>query len=112
MSLTIVLSGPKAVEQQARRTLAALGFAVEPAAPGHGHGLPENEHGDQEQEPHSFIHVLGDDVDRAHQAVQAIGWRLRMHYETPEPAPPSWEEVLARDVADLKRELRELKERL
>lgn len=108
MSLTIILSGPKFSESQARNALAAEAFDVQPPSP-FAHGLPEMADGAAAVEPQSFITATGDDINRANKAVEALGWRLRMHYDTPVPAKPSAEQALADELASLRREVEELK---
>jgi hypothetical protein len=104
MSLTIVLSGPKAAEPQARTALAAARFDVQPQT--HDHGLAANDKGRQAI---TFITAHGENIDKAADAVRQLGWTLRMHYATPEPAVPNAEQRLADELAELRRELAELK---
>ena len=85
--LIIVLSGPRAMESQARTALAGVGFAVLRDPP--SYGLPDFAHEDLESnEPQGFVAVEGDDIDLAHETVASLGWRLRMHHEKPEPTLP------------------------
>jgi hypothetical protein len=99
MSLTITLSGPRTSEQQARNALVAEQFDMSP--PDHDYGLPAV----SDQQAEAFITVIGDDVDKAWDAVRALGWQLRIHHETPEPARPGPEQQLADTFAEYGRRL-------
>ena len=107
MSLTVVLSGPKASLTQARNALAASGHAVQDTA--HHHGLPQTVTGEDIREAQAFITVHGDDINAPAETVRSLGWVLRMHHETPGPVPPSPEQQLANRLAALEAELAELK---
>lgn len=108
MSLTIILSGPKFCENQARNALAARGYQAAPPSP-FNHGLPDMATGDDPVQPQSFVTVYGDDVDAANAAVVSLGWGLRMHYDTPPDAEPSIDLQVASAVADLQRQIDELR---
>lgn len=107
MTLTIILSGPKSAATQARNALAAAGLDVQQTE--HDHGLPATATGKDIRQAQAFITVHGDDIDKAHETVAPLGWRLRMHFETTEPAPPSVEQLLADRLAALEAELAKLK---
>jgi len=98
LSLTIVLSGPKAANTQARTALASRGFAVTDNT--HDYGLRA-----EGGEPQEFIHVQGDDIDAAHATVVPLGYRLTLHYETPEESPPSIEQQLRTTLAEYERRI-------
>ena len=107
MSLTIVLSGPKVAEQQVRNALTAAGFGVQ--AHDHDYGLPPiHVEKKRAREAHSFVTVEGNDVDKATETVGSLGWRLRMHHETPEPKPPSTEQLLLAKLAELELKVADL----
>jgi hypothetical protein len=103
MSLTIVVSGPKASEPQARTALASQGYVVQKTV--HDHGFPPGE------EPEAFVTVECDEdqLDAVAKCAQTLGYRLRLHHDTPEPAPPSEAQVLAATLADMRREIDELR---
>ena len=98
MSLTIVLSGPKSAASQARNALASSGFGVTDNV--YHYGLAPSE-----GEPREFVHALGDDIDKAHGAVAPLGYRLTLHYETPEASAPSIEQQLRVTLAEYERRL-------
>lgn len=83
MSLTIVLSGPKSSQSQARNALASAGITVHATV--HDHGLEDLSHPGQ---PDAYLTVEHSDINQAHQTVEPLGWRLRAHWHTPEPKPP------------------------
>jgi len=105
--LTIILSGPKSSEQQARTALASAGHAVQATA--HDHGLAETVTGKKIRQAVAFLTVEGEDIDAVAATVQPLGYALRMHHKTPEPQPPSVEAQLASTIADMQREIAELK---
>lgn len=107
MSMTIVLSGPKTVEQQARTALASAGYTVHPA--GRDHGLPATPTGKKIRQAASFLTVDGDDIDHIAESVASLGYVLRMHHDTPETPEPSAEDRIAATLADMRREIAELK---
>jgi hypothetical protein len=109
MTLTIVLSGPKAAEQQARTALAAAGFTVEPG--GHDHGLPERASGKKVRQAVSFLTVRAEDVDAVASCAASLKYVLRLHHETPEEPEPSLEHRLIEELAALRAEVNELKAR-
>ena len=106
MSLHITLSGPKASEQQARNALVAERFDVH--AKGHDYGLPALSEGQAE----AFVNVTGDDVDKAQACVSALGWRLRLHHETPDPEKPGPFKVIEERITYYDSEIANLKARL
>lgn len=103
MEYTIILGGPTASEQQARNALASERFDVH--AEGHDYGLPPS----TDAQAESFVSVTGDDVDKAAACVSRLGWRLRLHHETPEPTPLSEAEMLRADLAEMRAEIDALK---
>ena len=100
MSLTIVLSGPKTAESQARTALAAAGYNMH--ATSHDHGLPDTATGKKIRQAVSFITVDGEDVDGPPAAVASLGYVLRMHHDTPEPSGPTVEERLVQELAEMR----------
>jgi len=111
MPLTIVLSGPKASVNQARTSLASAGVG-DVMSVDHDHGLPPLASGEEIREAQGFITLLGEDIDAASRAVAGLGWRLRLHFPTPEPPPPNEMDLLREDVANLKAQMADLKARL
>jgi hypothetical protein len=101
----IVVSGPKSSESQVRTALASQGFQVLKTV--HDHRFPPDESG----QPEAFVTVLADEdqLDAVAACAQTLGYRLRLHHETPEPAPPSAAMQLAATLADMQREIDELK---
>lgn len=107
MSLTIILSGPKSSASQARNALVASGLDVQGTE--HDHGLPATASGKTLRQAQAFITVHGDDINAAADAAASLGWVLRMHFETPEPGPPSMEQQLADRLASLESDIADLK---
>ena len=106
--LTIYLSGPKAAESQARTALGSRGFKVLDTV--RDHGLPPfATEGEATSEPQSFIQCEGDDINAANDAVSPLGWRLRMHHNPPQVLPPDPDQETAATLAEMRRELDELK---
>jgi hypothetical protein len=105
--LTIILSGPKTVEQQARTALASAGYSVHPTS--HDHGLPSTPTGKKVRQAVSFLTVEAEDVDAVAATVAPLSYVLRMHHDTPEPPVPSAEERIAATLAGMQREITELK---
>lgn len=106
--LTIVLSGPKSAEPQARTALAAAGFAVD--ASGHDHGLPDHPvEGKKLRQVVSFLTVEADDVDAVASSAKSVKYVVRMHHERIEPAPASTEQYLLQELAALRAEVAELR---
>lgn len=111
-SLTIVLSGPKSSEPQARTALASQGFEVQRTVD--NHGLPDAPTGEPPAQPVAFITVTAEDeqLDAVASCAQTLGYQLRMHHDTPPPHEPSEAEQLAATLADMRREIDELKARV
>lgn len=104
MSLTIVVSGPKSSEPQVRTALASQGFEVQPTVD--DHGFPP-----EAGQLVAFVTVLADEdhLDAVAACAQTLGYRLRLHHETPpEPEP----DPIAATLADMRREIDELKARV
>lgn len=102
MSLLVVLSGPKANEQQARTALASAGFVLR--SDQHNHGLPDRKDGKagkRTRQAVSFIGVEGDDPTEAREAVKGLGYELRLHREIGPPPEPSLADLLARMQAEI-----------
>ena len=93
MTLTILVSGPKATVAQARNVLGVAGFRV--LDTDRDHGYPATVTGKKIREAQAFVTVEGDDVDRAHEVVTPLHWRLRAHWETPPIPEPSLESKFA-----------------
>lgn len=138
MTLTIVLSGPKSSRSQARAALSGAGF--EPLPTDHDHGLApstktewsgdrytdtvkgHHAKGDivpggeivavRVRQPQAFVTVEGDDVNRAHAAVEPLGWQLRAHHETPPPEPTPEPSALEARFAAMQAEIDALKGRI
>jgi hypothetical protein len=111
VSLTIVLSGPKSAEQQARTALASAGYRVDPKS--HDHGLPEHPiEGRKVRQAVAFLTVQGEDINAVADAVASLKYVLRQHYHTPEPVEPDPMERLLREVTSLRSEVDELKVRV
>lgn len=108
MSLTVVVSGPKSSEPQVRTALASQGFTIQKTV--HDHGFPPDESG----QPVAFVTCIADDdqLDAVVACAQTLGYRLRLHHDTPEPPPPSTAMQLAATLADMQREISELKARV
>jgi hypothetical protein len=104
LSLTIILSGPKSSVNQARTALAAARFDVQPGD--HDHGLTPTITGEEIREVQAFIEAHGEDINKAHTAVEPLGWTLRMHYDTPEPTQV---DKLTATLAEMRAELDALK---
>lgn len=107
MSLTIILSGPKSSASQARNALVASGLDVQGTE--HDHGLPATASGKTLRQAQAFITVHGDDINAAADAAASLGWVLRMHFETPELAPPSTEQLLVARLDDMERQIAEMR---
>lgn len=113
--LTIVVSGPKSSEPQVRTALASQGFQVQPHV--YDHGLPEvltqEAHlaGEEPPQPVAFVTVLADEdqLDAVAACAQTLSYVLRLHHETPPEPKPSEAQVLAATLADMRREINELK---
>lgn len=114
--LTIVLSGPRSSETQARNALVAAGYDVQDTV--HDHGLPEDPV-DPEHRPKgyktprqavAFLTVHGEDIDGPVEAVRGLHYQLRLHHPgiavplKPDPAV----ELLTR-VAALEAEVNDLR---
>jgi hypothetical protein len=106
MSLTIVLSGPKIAESQARTALASHGYTI--LAGPDSHGLPDTRTGEAAAQPVRFITVTGDSLD-ATDCVAGLGYLRRMHHETQPPPEPSVEERLLAELAALRADVDRLK---
>lgn len=102
-----MVSGPKANASQAATALAAAGLTLESTT--QEHGLTSLANGEDIREAQAFITVSGEDVNAARQAVEPLGWCLRLHYPTPEPAAPGPDEQMAAELAALKAEIAILK---
>lgn len=110
MSLTILLSGPRSSESQARTALAARGFAVH--GTDHDYGLSPHPAGEEIVEPQAFVTVDGDDVNLALGTVSPLGWHLRLHHESvPEPQPNPIVALTA-TLAEMRAEIAALKARI
>jgi hypothetical protein len=107
VTYTIVLSGPKTAESQARTALASAGYTPHPTS--HDHGLPSTVTGKKVRQAVSFLSVSADDVDGPPAAVASLGYVLRLHHEESPPPEPSVESQLAATLADMQREIAELK---
>jgi vacuolar-type H+-ATPase subunit I/STV1 len=105
MSLTIVVSGAKSSEPQVRTALASQGFTVQKTV--HDHGFPPDPDGN----PEAFVTVVAEEeqLDAVAACAASLSYRLRLHHETPEPSPPSAQEQLAATLADMRREIDELR---
>lgn len=108
MSLTIVISGPRSSEPQARTALASQGYVVQKTV--HDHGFPSDPDGN----PEAFVTCITDEdqLDAVAACAQTLGYRLRLHHETPPTPEPSPEMLLAATLADMRREINELKARV
>ena len=108
MSLTVVTSGPKSSEPQVRTALASQGFTVQKTV--HDHGFPADESG----EPIAYVtcECEEEQLDAVAACAQTLGYRLRLHHETPIPPPPSETQLLAATLADMRSEIDELKQKL
>jgi hypothetical protein len=113
--MTIVLSGPRSSETQARNALVAAGHDVQESV--HDHGLPEDPI-DSEHRPKgykvprqavAFLTVHGEDVDAVVDSVQGLHYRLRMHHPIPEPAPPDPTVELTRRMDAMQAEINSLR---
>lgn len=104
--ITVVVSGPRSSEPQVRTALASQGFTVEKTV--HDHGFPP------EEQPVAFVTVLADEdqLDAVAACAATLGYRLRLHHDTPEPPPSSAAMQLAATLADMRREIDELKARV
>jgi hypothetical protein len=111
MSLMIVTSGPKSAEPQLRTALASRGFQVQPTVA--AHGLPDHPQGKKAKQPVAFVTVLTEDdqLDKVEGCAETLGYVLRLHHETPGAPEPSAEMELASTLADMRREIDELKAR-
>ncbi len=109
MSLTIILSGPKTAESQARTMLASAGYTVHPQ--GHDYGLPETT-GKKPRQAVSFLTVEADNIDAVAATVRPLRYMLRLHHHTPSPVEPSAEEKLLATLADMQREIAEIKAKI
>ncbi len=98
----IVVSGPKSSEPQVRTALASQGYTVLKTV--HDHRFPPDESG----QPEAFVTVLADEdqLDAVAACAQTLGYRLRLHHDTPEAMQ------LASTLADMRREIDELKARV
>lgn len=103
VTYTIVLSGPKAAEPQARTALASAGFPAAPTV--HDHGL----HAEDDQQAITFLTCAADDIDGPSSAIASLGYRLRQHYETPPDPEPSPLEQIAATMAEMQAQIAELK---
>lgn len=107
MRLTIVVSGPKSSEPQVRTALASAGFEVQKTV--HDHGFPPS----KRKQPVAFVTVTAeeDQLDAVVACASTLGYRLRLHHETPPEPEPSAEMRIAATLADMRREIDELKAR-
>jgi hypothetical protein len=112
MNLTIVVSGPKSSEPQARTALASGGFTVLPTVD--DHGLHAHASGEEPPQPAAFVTVTADEeqLDAVAERAATLGYVLRLHHETPPEPEPSAELQLAATLADMRREIDELRTRL
>jgi hypothetical protein len=106
---TYVLSGPKAAESQVRTALAAAGFEVQRTIDDHGLPDAQIEEGRDAAPPQpvAFVTVTASDdqLDAVAATASTLSYVLRMHHETPEPAPPSGEQAVAEKLADLQAQI-------
>lgn len=109
--LTIVLSGPRSSETQARNALVAAGHNVLDTV--HDHGLPEDPI-DPEHRPKgyktprqavAFITVHSEDLDGVVESVRGLHYQLRMHHPVLEPPPPDPTVELVRRMDAMQAEL-------
>jgi hypothetical protein len=107
VSLTVVVSGPKSSEPQVRTALASAGFEVQKTVDDHGFP-PES------GPPVAFVTALADEdqLDAVAACAQTLGYALRLHHDTPPEPEPSEAQILAATLADMQREIAELRERL
>lgn len=109
MDYTIVVSGPAESRAHAEVALEDAGL---PLLPKDHHALMDW----RSKFPHdddAFVTVVGKHPDQAVGALEGLeGWRLRVHYPTPEKPEPSPEQQFAATVADMKAEIEALKARL
>jgi hypothetical protein len=117
--LIACLSGPE-------RTRANVEVALEdariPQLPDDHHGmmdwnrkLPQLPSGEEPKEPHGFVTVHVADAEGLNKAVSACephSWVLRVHYPEPDRPEPSPEQRIAATLADMQREIAELKARV
>lgn len=108
MSLTAAVSGPKSSESQVRTALASQGFQV--LKTDHDHRFPP----DESEQPVAFVTCIAEteQLDQVVACAQTLGYRLRLHHNTLEPQPPSPGVQLAATLADMRREIDELKARV
>jgi vacuolar-type H+-ATPase subunit I/STV1 len=106
--ITVVVSGAKSSEPQVRTALASAGFQVLKTV--HDHGFPPEETG----EPIAFVTVLAEEeqLDAVAKCAASLSYRLRLHHETPPEPTPSAEMQIAATLADMRREIDELKDRV
>jgi hypothetical protein len=111
-TLLIVLSGPKSSTQQARTALAASGYTVQNTD--HNHGLSDHPQGKSVRQAVSFLTVEApeDALDDVAACASSLKFVLRMHHPKPEPPEPSPEQQLAATLADMQREIAELREKV
>lgn len=99
MILTIVLSGPRASEQQARTALASAGFTVDPD--GHDHGLSKHPQGKKPRHAVAFLTVEHDDVDAVAECARPLNYMLRMHHEKPPTPELGFEQRLMEELQSI-----------
>ena len=105
---TVVLSGPKSSDQQARTALAGAGYNVD--SRDHDHGLTELADGtSSDGQAVAFVTVTADHPDGPAAVVQPLGWVLRMHHPTPEPELVSDASGLLARLDEMQREINALK---
>jgi hypothetical protein len=112
VNLTIVLSGPKSSEPQVRTALASGGFTVLSTID--DHGLHPHASGEEPPQPVAFVTVTAEheQLDAVAERAATLGYALRLHHETSLEREPSGGMQLAATLADLRREIEQLRARL
>lgn len=104
MIYIVCLSGPERTRAQAEVALEDAGIPHLPsdhyATMNWASKLPALASGNEPEEPHGFITVAAEDINRPVERVAEAGWVLRVHYHMPpEPAPDPMDALLARLAA-------------
>lgn len=101
----VTVSGPKSSSAQAKTALGRFDFLHYLDL-----GLPEYaSETTKKKQPQGFLTVQATDVDEVVKAVAPLGWALRMHGPPPESLPGNREHALLATLADMRREIDELK---
>ena len=106
--LTIALSGPADTRAHAEVALEDARVPVYPA----DHHAPMDWNAKFPGDTDEWITVEHEDPGHVASIVEPAGWRLRVHYETPEAPRPTAAQIQAATIAEMRAELDALKARV